>query len=77
MDTTRAALIFEAGQSAGADFVEIFEEESRASHLTLKDRVIENAGPVPNTALACVCFLAPRLCTATPATTPPMPWCVW
>lgn len=44
MDTTRAALIFEAGQSAGADFVEIFEEESRASHLTLKDRVIENAG---------------------------------
>lgn len=44
MDTTCAALIFEAGQSAGADFVEIFEEESRASHLTLKDRVIENAG---------------------------------
>jgi len=44
MDASRAALIFEAGQDAGADFVEIFVEESRSSHLMLKDQVIENAG---------------------------------
>lgn len=44
MDLSRAASIFEVGRAAGATFVEIFEEESRASHLTLKDRVIENAG---------------------------------
>lgn len=44
MELTKAARVFEAGHSTGADFVEIFEEETRASHLTLKDKVIDNAG---------------------------------
>ena len=38
-----AVRIFEAGKSAGADFVEIFEEETRSSSLGLKDRQIETA----------------------------------
>ena len=38
-----AVKIFEAGKSAGADFVEIFEEETRSSSLGLKDRQIETA----------------------------------
>ena len=38
-----AVKIFEAGKSAGADFVEIFEEETRGSSLGLKDRQIETA----------------------------------
>jgi TldD protein len=38
-----AVKIFEAGRSAGADFVEIFEEETRSSCLGLKDRHIETA----------------------------------
>lgn len=38
-----AVKIFEAGKSAGADFVEIYEEESRSSSLGLKDRQIETA----------------------------------
>ena len=43
MELSRASAVFEAGLSAGADFVEIFEEESRSSQLTLKDHVVENA----------------------------------
>jgi hypothetical protein len=38
-----AVKIFEAGRSAGADFVEIFEEETRGSALGLRDRKIETA----------------------------------
>jgi TldD protein len=38
-----AVQIFEAGKSAGADFVEIFEEETRSSSLGLKDSKIETA----------------------------------
>jgi TldD protein len=38
-----AANIFEAGRSAGADFVEIFEEETRSSTLGLKSSQIESA----------------------------------
>ena len=43
MNPSVAVKIFEAGRSAGADFVEIFEEETRSSCLTLKDRHIETA----------------------------------
>jgi len=38
-----AVKIFEAGRSAGADFVEIYEEETRSSVLGLRDRQIETA----------------------------------
>jgi len=38
-----ALKIFEAGRSAGADFVEIFEEETRSSSLGLKSSQIETA----------------------------------
>lgn len=43
MNPSTAIKIFEAGKSAGADFVEIFEEETRGSSLGLKDRHIESA----------------------------------
>lgn len=43
MDINTAAAVFAEGRSLGADFVEIFEEETRASALTLKDKVIESA----------------------------------
>ena len=43
MNPEVAVKIFEAGKSAGADFVEIFEEETRSSSLGLKDRQIETA----------------------------------
>ena len=43
MNQDVAVKIFEAGRSAGADFVEIFEEETRSSCLGLKDRHIETA----------------------------------
>lgn len=43
MNQEVAVKIFEAGRSAGADFVEIFEEETRSSCLGLKDRHIETA----------------------------------
>lgn len=43
MNPEVAVKIFEAGRSAGADFVEIFEEETRSSSLGLKDRQIETA----------------------------------
>ena len=43
MNPEIAVKIFEAGKSAGADFVEIFEEETRGSALGLKDRKIETA----------------------------------
>lgn len=43
MNPEVAAKIFEAGRSAGADFVEIFEEETRSSCLGLKDQHIETA----------------------------------
>ena len=38
MNPEVAVKIFEAGKSAGADFVEIFEEETRSSSLGLKDK---------------------------------------
>ena len=43
MNPSVAVKIFEAGRSAGADFVEIFEEETRSSSLGLKDGQIETA----------------------------------
>ena len=43
MNTSVAVKIFEAGRSAGADFVEIFEEETRSSTLGLKSSQIESA----------------------------------
>ena len=43
MNSSVAAKIFEAGRSAGADFVEIFEEETRSSTLGLKSSQIETA----------------------------------
>lgn len=43
MNPSVAVKIFEAGKSAGADFVEIFEEETRSSSLGLKDSKIETA----------------------------------
>ena len=43
MNPSVAVKIFEAGKSAGADFVEIFEEETRSSMLGLKSGQIESA----------------------------------
>ncbi len=43
MNPSVAVKIFEAGKSAGADFVEIFEEETRSSTLGLKSSQIESA----------------------------------
>ena len=43
MNPSVAMKIFEAGKSAGADFVEIFEEETRSSSLGLKSSQIESA----------------------------------
>lgn len=43
MNTTLANEIIEAGLAAGASFAEIFEEETRHSSLTLKDKAIESA----------------------------------
>ena len=43
MNPSVAVKIFEAGKSAGADFVEIFEEETRSSMLGLKSSQIESA----------------------------------
>lgn len=43
MNTSVAVKIFEAGKSAGADFVEIYEEETRSSMLGLKSSEIESA----------------------------------
>ena len=43
MNPETAVKIFEAGRSAGADFVEIFEEETRSSTLSLKDSQIDCA----------------------------------
>ena len=43
MNPSVAVKIFEAGKSAGADFVEVFEEETRSSSLGLKDSKIETA----------------------------------
>lgn len=43
MNPQVALKIFEAGRSAGADFVEIFEEETRSSALGLKDSLIDTA----------------------------------
>lgn len=43
MNPSVAVKIFEAGKNAGADFVEIFEEETRSSSLGLKSSQIESA----------------------------------
>ena len=43
MNLDIASKIIDKGRQLGADFVEIFEEESRSSTLLLKDRKIENA----------------------------------
>ncbi|RHX86653.1 TldD/PmbA family protein [Leptospira stimsonii] len=43
MQTNKAHLILEAGLSRKADFVEIFEEETRSSSVSLRDRKIEQS----------------------------------
>jgi len=43
MDKTLAADIISAGLDKGADFVELFEEETRNASVALKDKKIENA----------------------------------
>ncbi|MCF0223183.1 MAG: TldD/PmbA family protein [Fibrobacter sp.] len=43
MNPSVAIKIFEAGREAGADFVEIFEEETRSSVLGLKSSMIDSA----------------------------------
>ena len=65
MNPEVAVKIFEAGKSAGADFVEIFEEETRSSSLGLKDRQIETAF---------VFCTERRFCTALRATTVKRRW---
>ena len=68
MNPEVAVKIFEAGKSAGADFVEIFEEETRSSSLGLKDRQIETA--TAGTELSAFTFCTGRKsCTGSRATT--------
>jgi TldD protein len=43
MDQTKAQRILQAGRDRGADFVEIFEEETRHAAVSLKDRKVESA----------------------------------
>ncbi|MDI7165103.1 TldD/PmbA family protein [Leptospira santarosai] len=43
MQTNKAQLILEAGLSRKADFVEIFEEETRSSSVSLRDQKIEQS----------------------------------
>lgn len=43
MNINKAQLILEAGLSRKADFVEIFEEETRSSSVSLRDRKIEQS----------------------------------
>jgi TldD protein len=43
MNSIKAAAILQAGRDCGADFVELFEEETRSSILTIKDQVVESA----------------------------------
>lgn len=43
MNPEKASRILQAGRDSGADFIELFEEETRSSVLTFKDRVVESA----------------------------------
>jgi TldD protein len=43
MDQTKAQRILQAGRDRGADFVEIFEEETRHAGVSFKDRKVESA----------------------------------
>ena len=43
MDQRVADDIFEAGLSAGADFIDLYEEETRNAAVSLRDHKIENA----------------------------------
>jgi TldD protein len=43
MDSSKAHRIFQAGRDRGADFVEIFEEETRHAGVSLKDGKVESA----------------------------------
>jgi TldD protein len=43
MDLSKAQRIFQAGRDGGADFVEIFEEETRHAGVSFKDRKVESA----------------------------------
>lgn len=43
MNPVKAAKILQLGRDCGADFVELFEEETRSSVLTFKDKVVESA----------------------------------
>lgn len=43
MDPVKAHRIFQAGRDRGADFIEIFEEETRHAGVSFKDRKVESA----------------------------------
>ncbi len=43
MDLSKAQRIFQAGRDGGADFIEIFEEETRHAGVAFKDRKVESA----------------------------------
>jgi len=43
MDKQKAERILQAGRDRGADFVEVFEEETRNASVTFKDRKVESA----------------------------------
>ena len=43
MDQAKAQRILQAGRDRGADFVEIFEEETRHAGVSFKDRKVESA----------------------------------
>ena len=43
MDKERAQRLFQAGRDRGADFIELFEEETRHASVSYKDRRVESA----------------------------------
>jgi TldD protein len=43
MNPDKASKVIQLGRDCGADFVELFEEETRSSVLTFKDKVVESA----------------------------------
>ena len=69
MNPEVAVKIFEAGKSAGADFVEIFEEETRSSSLGLKDRQIETATAGTEYGIGVRLCTGRKSCTGSRATT--------
>ncbi|HNJ65291.1 MAG TPA: DNA gyrase modulator, partial [Turneriella sp.] len=43
MNESSAATVISAGLDAGADFVDLYEEETRNASVSLRDRKVENA----------------------------------